>query len=74
MLATVLKPPHAADAQAFIPVQPVIDRIGVTGLQQAVARDGVRRLTISNFQQGGTAFPHIRARIVIAVVLQILAL
>jgi len=39
-----------------------------------VTGDGVGRLSIGNLQQGGTAFAHIWSRIVIAIVLQILAL
>src|SRR5689334_20375327 len=74
MLAALLKPPNTADTQAFIPIQPIVDGIRVTWLQQAVARDRVRRVAIGNFQQGGTALPHVGTCIVIAIVLQILPL
>jgi hypothetical protein len=51
-----------------------LDRIGVRRLQQPVAGDRMRRLALRNLQQGRTALSHIRARIVIAIVLQILTL
>jgi hypothetical protein len=43
-------------------------------LQQAGTRDRVGRVAIGNFQQRGTALAHVRTRIVIAIVLQILTL
>ena len=69
MLATVLKPPGAADAQALIPIQPLLDCIGITRLQQLMTGDRMRRLTISYFQQGRTAFTYIGPRVMIAVLL-----
>jgi len=50
-------------------MQPFVDRIGVTRLQQAVARNRVRRLASGNFQQGGTPFADIGPMIMIAIVL-----
>src|SRR5260221_14328657 len=69
MLAALLKPPHAADPQALVPIQPVVDRIGVTRLQQPVAGDRMRRVAIRNFQQGGTPFADIGPPVMIAIVL-----
>jgi hypothetical protein len=69
MLATVLKPPDALDAQALIPSQPLVNGIGVTRLQQAVTGDGMGRLAIGNFQQGSTAFTDKGAQVMIAMVL-----
>jgi hypothetical protein len=43
-------------------------------LQQTMPRDRVRRVTIGNFQQGGTALAHVGTGIMIAIVLQILTL
>ena len=74
MLAALRKPPHAADPEAFVPIQPIIDGIRITRFQQAVARDRVGRVAIGNFQQGGTALAHLGTGIVIAIVLHILTL
>jgi hypothetical protein len=69
MLATVLKPPETLDAQALIPIQPLVNGIGVTRHQQAVTGHGRGRFAIGNFQQGSTAFTDEGAQVMIAMVL-----
>jgi len=51
-----------------------MDRSRMPWLQQAVARNRVGRLALRSFEQRGTALPHLRAGIVIAIVLQLLTL
>lgn len=52
----------------FVDIQPVVDRVGIPDLEQAVLSHPVRGLPPGNFQQGGTAFPHIGTGIVVAMV------
>jgi hypothetical protein len=74
MGTTLLKPEHATNPEPLVQVQPAIDGIGVAWLQEAVAGDGVGRLPISDFQQGGAAFADIGPRVVVAMVGQFVAL
>jgi len=74
MFPAVLEKPDTADAQALVPIQPLIHRIRVARLQEPVPGNRVGREAIGDFQQGGAAFAHIRARVMIAMVDQVLAL
>src|SRR5690242_7928167 len=74
MLAAVLEQPDAADAQALVPGEPLVDRIGVAGFQQPVPGHRMGGLAIGNFEQGGTALAYVGARIVIAVLDHVLTL
>jgi hypothetical protein len=74
MCATVLKVGHTPQTIAFVPVQPAVHGVRIARFQQEVARDGMGRLPISDFQQGGTALAHVRPWVVIARVQQGLTL
>jgi hypothetical protein len=61
-------------ALPLIAGQPTVERIGIAGFEQALLGDSMGREASGDFEQGGTAFAHIRPRIVIAVGEQLLAL
>jgi len=50
--------------------QPGVDGIGIARLQQAVAGHRMRRRSGGDLQQRRTALAHIRARVVVACLLQ----
>jgi hypothetical protein len=64
----------APEPLAFVPVQPGVDGIGITPLQEAVLSHCVWRLPGSNLQQGCTAFPDIGAGVMVPMVQQFLTL
>ncbi|MFL5803292.1 MAG: hypothetical protein ACJ8CR_16325 [Roseiflexaceae bacterium] len=74
MFPAMLEQKDAAEAQALVPVQPFVDRVWVTRLQEPLSGNRVRRLPIGDFQQGSAAFAHIWARVMIAILDQVLAL
>jgi hypothetical protein len=65
---------QAHQAFGFIEIQPCIDGIGVTRLQEALPGDRMRRLAVGDFQQRTASFAHIGRWMMIPMVFQLLAL
>jgi hypothetical protein len=74
MIATLPVRNQARQAFGFVEIQPGIDGIGVTGLEQALPGDRMRDLAVRHFQQRTAPFAHIGRRMMIPVVFQLLAL
>jgi hypothetical protein len=52
---------QSSEALSLVEAEPGIDRVGIAGLEQAVTRDGVRRVSSSDLEQGGAAFADVRS-------------
>ncbi len=55
-------------------IQPGVDGIRVTRPEQTGDGDGVRGMSVSDFEQGGTAFADIGSGVMVAVLEQLLTL
>ncbi len=55
-------------------IEPGVDRVGVAGAEQAGDGDGVGGVPVSDFEEGGAAFPDIRSWVVVAVFQELLVL
>jgi hypothetical protein len=62
------------DAIAFVPVEPTIDDVRVTRLEQAGAGNSMRRLALSDLEEGSTALADIGFGVVVTIVDQGLVL
>ena len=69
----MLKPDHTPETIAFVPIEPALDGIGFAWLQETLAGTGVRGLPVGNVQQGGAAFTDLGPPIMIAGVVEMLA-
>jgi hypothetical protein len=74
MGTAMLKGNHTPHALTFVPVQPLVDGVGVARLQEPMPGNGVGRLPIRNLEQGCTAFAHVWSSVVITMVQQVLSL
>ena len=55
-------------------VEPGVDGVGVTVFEQAAVGNGVGRVSVGNFEHGGTAFADVGFRVVVTVLEQFGAL
>ena len=74
MDAAVLEPDHALEAKFLVEVEPGVDGVRFSALQEAVESDSMRRHAISDLQQGGTAFPDIGSWVVVTMMTKLLGL
>jgi hypothetical protein len=65
---------HPRQALGLIACQPTVDGVGVACFQQPLPGYPIRRLALSDLQQGGTTFPHVGTRVVVPMHQQLLAL
>jgi hypothetical protein len=65
---------QAGQASGQIKSKPLVEGVGVTGLEQALGSDGMWGLARGNLQQGRAAFAHIGMRVMIAVLLKFVLL
>jgi hypothetical protein len=57
-----------------VAIEPVVDGVRVTGLEQTVANDGIGGVPGGDLEQGRTAFADVRPRVVIPVLSQLMLL
>jgi hypothetical protein len=70
MIATLPMRHQAGHPFHGVDIQPAIDRVRVTRLQEAVAGDGMRRLAVGNLQQRTASFAHISGGMMIPLLFQ----
>jgi hypothetical protein len=70
MIATLPMRHQAGQPFRGVDIQPPIDRIGVSWLQEAASGNGMRRLAVSDFQQRTTSFAYICCGMMIPLVFQ----
>jgi hypothetical protein len=74
MEAALLKPDHALEAEFLVDVEPGVDGIGVSALQEAVLGNGMGRHAISDLQQGSAAFTDVGSWVVVTVMTKLVGL
>src|SRR5215510_4387408 len=73
-VAAVLVGEQAGQALGLKAVEPGVEGVGVARAEQAMAGDGVGRQAVGDLEQGGAAFAHIGAGVVVTEVAQLLKL
>lgn len=63
----MLEPDDAGETVLFIKVEPAVDGVGVARFEEAGAGDGMGRETVSDFENGGTAFTDIGFGMVVTI-------
>jgi hypothetical protein len=70
----MLEPDDAGETMLFIKVEPAVDGVGVARLEETGAGDGMGRVTVSDFEDGGTAFTDIGFGMVVTILEQVVTL
>jgi hypothetical protein len=63
----MLEPDDAGETVLFIEVEPAVDGIGIARFEETGTGNGMGRVTVSDFEQGGTAFTDIGFGMVVTI-------
>jgi hypothetical protein len=70
----MLEPDDAGETMLFIKVEPAVDGVGVARFEEAGAGDGMGRETVSDFEDGGTAFADLGFGMVVTILHKVVTL
>jgi hypothetical protein len=73
-VTTVLVGAQTGEPLLLVEREPGVDGVGIAGAEEAEAGDGVRRLTVGDLEQGGTAFADVGLGVVVTLLLEFVIL